>query len=290
MSSRYRRTNAELAVIDDAIVAAVEADKPVTLRGVYYRVVSAGAVEKTEAGYDLIGRQLIKLRAAGRVSYWDIVDGTRATYRPRTYDGIDGLLADASKSYRRGLWADSRCDVMLFSEKDAITGVIYQVTDDYDVPLSIVRGYSSVTLAWKVAQSIKAAMKRRKQVYLYQLGDHDPSGVDAWRSFQKRVTEFVEETYLTEGWVFFERLAVTPEQIVTMSLPTRPTKPKDSRAAGFSGGSVEVDAIPASTLRQLVRDAVEQHVDAEALRITRIAEASEREVLTLMSQSHWSAD
>ena len=30
------------------------ADAPVTLRGVYYRVVSAGAVEKTEDGYRLV--------------------------------------------------------------------------------------------------------------------------------------------------------------------------------------------------------------------------------------------
>ena len=38
---RRRRTKAQLADLDDAIVQAVEDDAPVSLRGVFYRVVSA---------------------------------------------------------------------------------------------------------------------------------------------------------------------------------------------------------------------------------------------------------
>lgn len=39
--NRQRRTRAELDAVDDAIVQAVAADSPVTLRGVFYRAVSA---------------------------------------------------------------------------------------------------------------------------------------------------------------------------------------------------------------------------------------------------------
>ena len=59
---RGRRTNAELGVIDDAIIAAVQAERPVSVRGVFYRVEAAGVIEKTLAAYDLIGRELLKLR------------------------------------------------------------------------------------------------------------------------------------------------------------------------------------------------------------------------------------
>ena len=65
-------------------------------------------------------------------------------------------------------------------------------------------------------------------------------------------------------------------RIVSMELPTRPTKQSDSRAAKFAGDSVEVDAIPSPTLRELVREAIEQWIDPEHLRITREAEDSER--------------
>jgi len=54
-------------------------------------------------------------------------------------------------------------------------------------------------------------------------------------------------------------------------LPTRP----DKTGRGF-GDCVEVDAIPSSTLRELVRDAIEEWIDHDQLRLTRIAERSER--------------
>jgi hypothetical protein len=81
---------------------------------------------------------------------------------------------------------------------------------------------------------------------------------------------------------YFERLAVTEDQIYDLDLPTRPTKQSDSRARGFGGGSVEVDAIPPTVLRQIVEDAITQHIDQRQLDIDRHYEQSEREILTRM--------
>ena len=38
---------------------------------------------------------------------------------------------------------------------------------------------------------------RQAHVYVYQLGDHDPSGVDAWRAFRKTVCGFLLEEHRT---------------------------------------------------------------------------------------------
>ncbi|MDP9460819.1 MAG: hypothetical protein M3Q22_11425, partial [Actinomycetota bacterium] len=228
---RRRRSNAELDVIDEAILVAVRDEHPVSLRGVYYRVVSAGAVDKTEAGYRLVGRQLLKLRQAGAVPYSWITDGTRYVIRPDTWFDVDAALRHTASTYRRQLWWNQAVDVQMFTEKDAITGVIEDVTFEWDVPLGVLRGYASESFCWKVAE----LLSRHKPTILYQLGDHDPSGVDAWRSFAAKVTEFAPDKDVT-----FERLAVTPEQVIAWSLPTRPTKSTDSRAGGFDGGSVEV--------------------------------------------------
>jgi hypothetical protein len=271
---RTRRTSVQLAHVDEAIVRAVVDEHPVTLRGVYYRAVSAGAVDKTEAGYRLVGRQLLKLRRSGRVPYGWITDGTRLTLKARSWSSLEQALDDAAASYRRALWHDQDVEVMVLSEKDAISGAIYPVTNAWDVTLGIVRGYSSETFAHAVAETIEAA---GKPFFVYQLGDHDPSGVDGWRSFVERVRGF------TDAAVTFERLAVTPAQIDELGLPTRPTKASDSRARGFLGESVEVDAIPAPVLRALVEGAITQHIDPEALRLTRIAEDSERDVLTRLA-------
>jgi hypothetical protein len=291
---RTRRTAAQLEAVDAAIVSAVAADHPVTLRGVYYRVVSAGAVDKTELAYRLVGRRLLQLRRLGDVCYEDITDGTRWITKPDSWNDVETMLADAAASYRRALWHDQAVAVQMFTEKDAISGVILPVTERWDVPLGVVKGYCSESFAYSVAASIRGA---GKDVAVYQLGDHDPSGVDAWRDLRRKVLGFLGEDDVAAAdgdwssfrdaagaWrsVMFERLAVTPWQISALDLPTRPTKRSDSRARWFSGGSVEVDAIPAPELRRIVEEAITGWVDQEALRVTRAAENSERELLYAM--------
>lgn len=277
---RTRRSNAQLNDLDAAIVEAVRAEHPVTLRGVYYRVVSVGAVDKTEAGYRVVGRQLLKLRRAYVIPYSWITDGTRWITAPTTWSSLDEMLDDAASSYRRALWHDSPDEVHVFTEKDAISGVILPVTKKWDVPLGVLRGYSSESFAHSVAQDIIESNSARSGVtYVYQLGDHDPSGADAWRDFTTKVAEFIAEEGGDESRVRFERIAVTPQQITEYGLMTRPTKRTDPRARKFSGESVEVDAIPATNLRSIVENAILQHVDHDAVRLTRIAEQSEREIL-----------
>lgn len=287
---RRRRTNAELAKINDAIIEVARAEHPVSLRGVFYRVESMGLVEKTDLGYRLVGRQLLALRRAGTIPYTWITDGTRYLTKPDSWGDLEEMLDDAAASYRRALWRDQLVDVHVFVEKDAISGVVYPVTSKWDVPLGVLRGYASESFAYSVADAVKHALRRNKQVFIYQLGDHDPSGVDAWRDLREKVLGFLgewgERQYDEIGAMYepvvFERLAVTEEQITELSLPTRPTKAKDTRSAKFRGDSVEVDAIPSPILRDLVERSITQHIDAEALRLTRAAEESERTLLYAM--------
>lgn len=290
---RRRRTKVELDALDDAIVTAVELEKPVTLRGVYYRVVSAGAIDKTETAYRTVGRELVKLRRDGRVPYSAITDGTRWITKPDTHDDLETMLADARASYRRALWRDQRVNVHVFTEKDAISGVILPITAEWDVPLGVLRGYCSETFAHNVAEDI---VRAGKPTYVYQLGDHDPSGLDAWRSFQEKVTGFLPDgrfprNDVGDRWPMatFERLAVTEDQITEYDLPTRPTKTSDSRAKTFTGGSVEVDALPAPVLRELIGQAIEQHIDTDALDLTQAVEEQERDLLTTMIDRTWAS-
>jgi hypothetical protein len=280
---RQRRTKAELDNIDAAIIEAIEADRPVTLRGVFYRVVSMGVVPKTDLAYRTVGKQLLKLRRQGRVSYAHITDGTRWTDKPGTWASLNQMLASAAKFYRRDIWHDQGTEVHIYSEKDAISGVIQPVTRRLDVTLGVIRGYSSESFAWEVAQAV--CESDRDNVWLYQLGDHDPSGVDLWRDLTAKIAGFAAgQNGDTDEWLHFERLAVTEQQITEWQLPTRPTKATDSRSAKFAGDSVEVDAIPAPRLRQIVEDAITQHIDPEHVRITLLAQRLEREALARMAE------
>jgi hypothetical protein len=152
--SRRRRTKAELAKLDELIAEVVEQDYPVSLRGVYYRCVSAGGVDKTENAYRAVGRRLLELRRNGRIPYDRITDGTRWVVQPPSYNDIEDALTSTANLYGRNLWRSQPVEVHIFTEKDAITGVIERVTREWNVPLGVLRGYCSETFAHSMAQSI----------------------------------------------------------------------------------------------------------------------------------------
>ena len=62
-------------------------------------------------------------------------------------------------------------------------------------------------------------------------------------------------------------------------LPTRSTKPSDSRSKRFGDISVELDAIDPNTIRTIVRDAIARHLPPNQLVVLQVAEASERKLM-----------
>jgi hypothetical protein len=64
-------------------------------------------------------------------------------------------------------------------------------------------------------------------------------------------------------------------------------KPSGTRAKKFgSATSVELDAIPAAKLRELVREVIERHVDQRQLEILKIAEECDRDFLRSIAAIH----
>lgn len=252
---------------------------PMTVRQVFYRMESGGHVEKSEAGYRRVQRCLLNMRRADAIPYHWIADNTRWVRKQASYSSMAEALTAWQSNYRRALWFDQPAYVEIWLEKDALAGVFYDITNEYDVPLYVTRGYSSETFLYEAAQSLKDI---DKPIYIYHFGDFDPSGRDAARHIAVSLKEF--------GAVFtFVESAVTYQQIADFNLTTRPTKKTDSKskkwreriiALGYDPDapppSVELDAIEPSELRRMVRQCIEQHIDTYALDITRKIESEER--------------
>jgi hypothetical protein len=255
----------------------VQTGHPMTVRQVFYQAVNHGLIRKTETEYKrTIVRLLAEMRRDGELPFGWIADNTRWMRKPRTHASLDGFLTSAAQHYRRALWDDQDDYVEIWLEKDALSGVVYNVTAPWDVPLMVTRGYPSITYLHDAAESIEA---EDKPAYLYYFGDYDPSGVDIPRKVEADLA-----TFAPGAEIHFEVVAVTPWQINVWSLPTRPTKQTDTRSKGFAGDSVEVDAIPPDTLRQLVSECITGHIDQNVLDLTKRIEASERDILTNLSQ------
>jgi hypothetical protein len=251
----------------------LEESHPQTCRQVFYACNVKGAVAKIEAEYrKTVIRLLVEMRERGEIPFEWVADNTRWMRKPSTFVGWEECLNNTSKFYRRDLWAAMPVYVEIWSEKDALAGVLMEETEVYDVPLMVARAYSSITFLHAAATAIKA---KGKPAYIYHFGDLDPSGVDAARDIEAKLRR-----YAPGAEIHFERPAVTRAQVDEWNLPTRPTKLSDTRAKKFgSSTSVELDAIPAHQLRALVRDCIERHVDQDQLKILKIAEESERELL-----------
>lgn len=268
---RHRATRAEVDLRRECLLALVAELRPATVRQVFYQATVRGYVEKTEGGYNKVQNDLVLLRRAGRLPYDWLADNTRWQRRPRTYESIEHALRETAAHYRKDLWIDADAYVELWLEKDALTSVILPVTGLYDVPLMVARGYASLSFLHSAAEYIASI---DVPAFIYHLGDFDPSGVDAARKIEMTLRELAPNSE-----IHFERLAVLPEQIAALNLPTRPTKLSDSRSRGFGAVSVELDAIAPNTLRGIVDRAIQRHLPTEQLRVLQTAEASERQLL-----------
>jgi hypothetical protein len=270
--STNRRGKREIEVIEDAIYAALLEDAPMTVRQVFYRLVSTGVIGKSEAEYkSTVVRLLGRMRREGAIPFHWISDNTRWMRKPRTWSSLETMLQRTAEAYRRDVWDNQDVYVEVWLEKDALAGVLYEATKTWDVPLMVSRGYSSITYLHSAAEAIA---EQGKPAFIYYFGDYDSSGLDIPRKVEAGLREFAPEAEIT-----FERVAVTDDQIISMGLPTRPTKRTDSRSKNFVGESVEVDAIPPKVLRELVEECITQHIDDRAYDVLQVAEASERSAL-----------
>jgi len=209
------------------------------------------------------------MRRAGELPYDWLADNTRWQRKPRTFDSVEDALKETARFYRKNLWTDADAYVEIWLEKDALAGVVYPVTSMYDVPLMVARGYASLSFLYSAAEAINELVV---PAYIYHLGDFDPSGVNAGEKIEETLRELPPAAD-----IYFERLAVTEQQIAEWSLPTRPTKASDTRAKNFGSDiSVELDAIEPNQLRALVQETIELHL----YEVLKAAEESERDIIS----------
>lgn len=277
---RIRRTNTELAHLDNALVEIVAAQKPMTVRQVFYRAEVLGIVEKSEKGYSVVQRRLVALREARRIPWGSITDGTRWVHGGNTYSGVGAFMEEAAQVYRRDAWQQSNERVEVWLEKDALSGVLLPVADQWGIPLYVTRGFASLSYLQSAAAG---ASNDGRPVTILLLTDLDPSGIAIAEHVEAELTRRAPHVDIS-----VERLAVNFHQVVDWNLPTRPTKAGDSRAARFihehGVACTELDAVEPSRLRGLVSDAVMVHKPQSFDQLQAI-EAGERETLQKFAET-----
>jgi hypothetical protein len=249
VTRRKRRTNADLDRLFEAVVRALDSeDAPPTKRRLFYLLVAAGVLEKTEHAYWQLCAHTTNWCRAGRLS-WDAFEAELDVRGASQYPGpLADFLVRVAGSMKKDLWSEQDAYAVIVCEKAGVANILLRAVEEYRVPVVSVGGFEGDVALFKLAEILKTHTAAGRTVHVGYLGDWDPSGV--------LIDASAEETLRTHHGidVTFERLAVTKTQIKELGLPTRPTKREGNRhAVGFKGESVELDAVPTAVLRDLAR-------------------------------------
>lgn len=247
-----------LFTINEIIDEYAEEGYKLTLRQLYYQLVSRDIIANKVTEYAKLGNLLVKGRMAGVVDWEAIEDRIRRPYLPYWVFGISDALNDTINQYRLDRMEGQDTYIELWVEKDALSGVLRRITEEFHINLMVNRGYSSCTAMHDAYKRIERAENDGKQAVVLYLGDHDPSGLDMVRDIRDRLEEFGVNPDVVG-------IGLTTAQIKKYNPPPNPAKVTDPRADAyieqFGPTSWEVDALNPKVLHELVRKNVEDRID-----------------------------
>src|SRR5215831_8495355 len=89
----------------DKALEVLAEEHPVTLRQLFYRLVSAGALKNSQAEYYRLGALMTRAREEKQVPRSWIVDHVRATLKPSSWSGLADYADTVRDCYRKDFWA-----------------------------------------------------------------------------------------------------------------------------------------------------------------------------------------
>lgn len=253
----------------DTAVEILAATHPMTIRQVYYQLVSRQVIKNSRTGYQAVSNLLVEARRSGKISWEWIEDRLRRPRAVSMWDGLSDFAETALHAYRRQVWPTQKEYVEVWLEKDALSGIFEDVLEPYGVTLNVGRGYDG----WSSIRNAAERYEGRKKVVVLYFGDFDPSGEDMFRSLQERLGFFDCEPEMF-------KCALSLDDVNRYSLPPDFTKEKDTRRAGFvekyGDVAVELDALPLNVLKDRLREEVEARMDLGALREVQVQEENDK--------------
>jgi hypothetical protein len=211
------------SIIERAAEIVLSYDTSVTLRQLFYRLVSEQAIPNTTTAYKRLSALTAQARRANE--FPDLIDRGRTIHRYEYWSDIETALAEAKQYFRLDRTVGQDVSIYLGVEKAVMVDQLQSWFGHLGIPVLALGGYSSQTYIDEVVYDTQ--IHHRGAVLLYG-GDFDPSGEDIDRDFVER----------TGCWDKVVRVALTSTQVREYALPVNPGKSSDSRAAGFISDTV----------------------------------------------------
>lgn len=252
-----------------------------TLRQLYYQLVSRDIIPNKVEEYTKLSTLLNKGRMSGFVDWDAIVDRTRNIKTPYYEYSTQDAVQRTINSYKLDRHDVQDNYIELWLEKDALSEIIYRATQPYGISLMVNRGYSSCSAMYQSYQRLAQEINNDKNVIIFYLGDHDPSGLDMIRDIRDRLSEMLiygtelqnnfddleQAQYWLNKKLQVKPIALTSKQVRDYNPPPNPAKLTDPRATKyveeFGYTSWEVDALNPKTLDTLVKESILDYIDLD---------------------------
>lgn len=248
-----------------------------TLRQLYYQMVSQHNYPNTVQSYKRLGSIVNDARLAGKIDWGAIEDRTRNVRKLPSWTTPESILRAVSEQYREDPWLQQDYAPEVWIEKDALVGVIEGICNRLRVPYFACRGYTSQSETYEAGKRFQWVEASGRRPIVLHLGDHDPSGIDMTRDNADRLMMFAGVK------VKVRRLALNMPQVEEYDPPPNPAKETDARFSGyqeqFGDESWELDALPPDVIASLIEDAVSELIDEHRWAMTMGREEEHKAVL-----------
>ena len=248
---------------------------PMTLRQVYYQLVSKHFIENKLSEYQRLSSALVKARQMNSIPWDWIEDRVRQPRIVSMWNDLPDFIETVKVAYRKNVWDKQSDYIEIWLEKDALSGIFENVIREYGITLIVGRGYNSWS-AYREAIN-RFSIQDKKNIYILYFGDFDPSGEDIVRALEESLNFF-------GIYPKVKKIALTIEDITTYNLPPDFTKKTDTRTEKFvekyGDLAVELDALSLPILQEKIRESIKGHLDMEAFDKVKKIEEQERQELS----------
>jgi hypothetical protein len=244
---------------------------------------------KSENFYESVQDKCNRARRCGRIPFSAIRDDGVSKQGGEPALGYESpaeyieLNAKLENRFWRAWHTEQPVRVAVLCEAAGMVPMLERAARRYRVGVASSSGFDSLTAKYDLyREAFERYWERGQPTLLLHFGDHDPSGVSLHESMAEDFAQFALDEG-ADGIVEVRRVALTPDQVAGLGIETDPegVKPTDSRSKAFIARGLEpaaqLEAVAPDVLMGMVRDAIEDALDMDALGKSRERERKEHE-------------
>jgi hypothetical protein len=198
----------------------------VTLRQLFYRLVSEQLLVNQDTDYRALSHQTVGLRERGK--FPEFIDGTREIYQQSYWDTAEKAMQAIHDQYHVDRTEGQEFQIWIASEKTALVELLKSWFGEKGLHIFATKGQSSHSLRRDVIDRVETD---GRPALLFYVGDFDASGIQIYETLK-------EKTSLC--WYDTNRLALNENQIDEYGLVPLLGKPKDPNAKRFRAEHLEL--------------------------------------------------